>query len=295
MCYPAARQPPRQTSGADRYAVEQSLSVGVFVVRTAPAVPWRGTCRGVDVSAQPATKRRIGIGLVAACATLLTSACAAGQDAQTANIVAAIDATNGNVGDLQLANVAIQPPPNGPSYHAGDAAALQLAVVNNGPSADTLQSISSPAVSGYQVFATAAEASTAASPSASGTSAAGSTSASTSPSASSSPSASASASASTSASASSSASASASAISSAASSAPTSLQIPPGELLSLSVTGSNPVLLIRLSKAQFPGTTVPITFTFANSGSITLQVPIQITGKGTAGLTIAPPSSTGAA
>jgi copper(I)-binding protein len=287
MCYPPARQPPRQTSGADRYAVEQSLSVGVFVVRTAPAVPWRGTCRGVDVSAQPATKRRIGIGLVAACATLLTSACAAGQDAQTANIVAAIDATNGNVGDLQLANVAIQPPPNGPSYHAGDAAALQLAVVNNGPSADTLQSISSPAVSGYQVFATAAEASTAASPSASGTSAAGSTSAS------SSPSASASASASTSASASS--SASASAISSAASSAPTSLQIPPGELLSLSVTGSNPVLLIRLSKAQFPGTTVPITFTFANSGSITLQVPIQITGKGTAGLTIAPPSSTGAA
>jgi copper(I)-binding protein len=40
---------------------------------------------------------------------------------------------------------------------------------------------------------------------------------------------------------------------------------------------------------------VPVTFTFANAGSVTLDVPVQITVNGTVGLTIEPPSSTGAA
>ncbi|MDT4961120.1 MAG: Copper chaperone PCu(A)C, partial [Pseudonocardiales bacterium] len=74
-----------------------------------------------------------------------------------------------------------------------------------------------------------------------------------------------------------------------------SLQVPAGQALALSVNGADPVLLIRLSKALFPGTTVPVTFTFANAGSVTLDVPVQITVNGTVGLTIEPPSSTGAA
>lgn len=240
--------------------------------------------------AAPATKRRIGIGLVAVCATLLTSACATGQQAQTAEVVPAVDATSGTIGDLQLADVAIKPP-DGPSYHSGDAGALQLVVVNNGHAPDTLQSVTSPAASGYQVFATAAEASAAASPSPSDTA---STSPSGTPSGSTSASASGSASGSSSASASTSSSASASS-SAATPSAPISLQVPAGQALALSVNGADPVLLIRLSKALFPGTTVPVTFTFANAGSVTLDVPVQITVNGTVGLTIEPPSSTGAA
>jgi copper(I)-binding protein len=253
------------------------------------------------VIAQPATKRRIGIGLVAVCAMLLTSACAAGQQAQTAEVVPAVDATSGSIGDLQLADVAIKPP-DGPSYRSGDAAGLQFVVANNGHAADTLQSVSSPAASGYQVFATAAEASAAASPSDSATpspsdSGTPSTSTSGTPSGSTSASTSTSASgsASESGSTSPSGSASASASSSAAPSAPISLQVPPDQALALSVNDADPVLLLRLSKALFPGTTVPITFTFANSGSVTLQVPVQITVNGTVGLTIEPPSSTGAA
>ncbi|MEP7019985.1 MAG: hypothetical protein ABI808_05000 [Pseudonocardiales bacterium] len=229
--------------------------------------------------AQPAIKRRIGIGLVAVCAALLTSACAAGQQAQTGKIVPAVDATNGTIGDLQLYNVAIHSP-NGPSYQAGDAAELQLVIVNVGHAADTLTNISSPAASGYQVFATAAEASAAASPSASSSpsdTASGSTSAS----------GSGSASGSTSASGSSSA---------AAPTPPTALQIPPDESLRLSITSDTAVLLVKLSKALFPGTSVPITFTFASAGSVTLTVPVQITlSGGSAGLTIPPPSSSGAA
>jgi copper(I)-binding protein len=234
------------------------------------------------VIAAPAIKRRIGIGLVAVCATLLTSACAAGQRAATANVVAAIDATTGTVGDLQLRDVAIKPPPGGPSYAAGDAAELQLVIVNTGRTTDTLRSVSSPAAAGYQVFATAAEASTAASPSSTPT-----------------PSESTSASGSTSASSSASGtptdSASASSSSSATPSPSVSLQIPAGQALTLSVTDTQPVLLIKLTKALFPGTTVQVTFTFADAGSVTLTVPIQITEGATAGLTVSPPSETGAA
>ena len=225
--------------------------------------------------AAPVTKR-IGIGLVAVCATLLTSACAAGQRAATANVVAAIDATNGTVGNLQLHDVAIKAPPDGPSYAAGAPAELQLVIVNTGTTADTLQSVSSPAASGYQVFATAAEATAATSPSAG---------AATSPSPTPTPSGSTSASS----------SASASASSSAAPSPPVSLQIPAGQPLALSVTGTQPVLLIKLAKALFPGTTVQVTFTFASAGTVTLTVPVQITEGATAGLTVSPASETGAA
>jgi copper(I)-binding protein len=37
------------------------------------------------------------------------------------------------------------------------------------------------------------------------------------------------------------------------------------------------VLTVQLTKALFPGPSVPITFTFANAGSVTLRVPVQLT------------------
>jgi copper(I)-binding protein len=245
------------------------------------------------VIAAPATTRRMGIGLVAICAALLTSACATGQRAATANVVAAVDAASATVGDLQLHDVAIKPPADGPSYASGDAAELQLVIVNTGHATDTLQSVSSPVLSSYQVFATADEASAAAAPSvpatpSDSTSASGSASGTPTDTASGTPTDSTSASGSTSASA------------SASSSAPrlptpVSLQVPAGQALSLSVNDTAAVLLIRLNKSLFPGTSVQMTFTFANAGSVTLTVPVQITANSTAGLTILPPSETGAA
>jgi copper(I)-binding protein len=245
------------------------------------------------VDERPAGKRGLGIALVAVCATLLTSACTAGQQASTAHVVPAVDASSGDLGTIQLRDVAIKPPPNGPSYAIGDAAELQLVVVNVGRNADRLTGVTTPAASGFQVFATEAEAQAAASPtptvsplpSDSGT-----------PSGSGSGSGSGTASGSGSASGSATDSASGSASASTSSAAPPtpapSLAVPPGQALSLSVLETDPVLLLKLTKALFPGPSVPITFTFANAGSITFRVPVQITPYSSPlGVTI-PPIST---
>ena len=205
------------------------------------------------MNAQPAIRRRIGVGLVGVLATLLSSACATGQQAQTAHEVPAIDATSGSVGSIQLHEVAIKPP-SGPAYAAGDSAELQLVVVNTGHVADTLQSVSTPAASVSQAFASPADASAAASPHAGP---------------------------------------SASASSSAAPLSAPSLAIAGGQALSLGVTGTDAVLLLlALTKTLFTGTTVPITFTFAKAGPVTLTVPVQISDNASPpGISIPPLSS----
>ena len=56
--------------------------------------------------------------------------------------------------------------------------------------------------------------------------------------------------------------------------------------------GSSPNTLVMggLKGANlYPGSVVPITFTFANSGSVTLQVPVDLTGSPTTG-SVAPPA-----
>lgn len=257
------------------------------------------------MSERPAGKRSIAIGLVAVCATLLTSACAAGQHAQSANVVPAIDATSGSIGTILLRNVAIKPPPDGPSYAANAPAQLQFVIVNVGRGPDTLTGVTSPAASGFQVFATQAEAQAAASPSAAPASPSDSSSASSSESGSASGSASSSESGSASGSASSSESSSAS-DSTSSSAAPSisaspprarpSLAVPAGQRLSLSVLDTDPVLVLTLTKALFPGPSVPITFTFAGAGSVTLPVPVQITANtAPVGITIPPISSSSVA
>jgi copper(I)-binding protein len=235
------------------------------------------------VNVQPAIKRRIGIGLVAVLVTLLTSACATGQHAQTADEVPAIDATSGSVGSLQLHEVAIKTPP-GSSYAAGDAAVLQLVVVNTGHDTDTLQTVTTPGAAGFQVFASAADASSAASPS---SSSAADTSSAASPSSSSA--------ADTSSAASSSSSSAASGSTSAASTAapaPGALDVAAGQALSLSVTGTDRVLVLRLTKTLFPASSLQVTFTFAKAGSVTLTVPTQISSNASPpGISIPPPGS----
>jgi copper(I)-binding protein len=226
------------------------------------------------VTAPSPGRRRIGIGLVAVCATLLSSSCATGQQAQTANEVPAVDATSGGVGAIQLHDVALASPPDGKSYRAGDDAELQLVIVNDGRSTDSLLSVSTPAASSYRVFASAAQASAAASPGAS-------TSSSAAPSPSAAPSSSAASSPST-----------APASSAAAPPAPAPLGVAAGQARAFGVVAADPVLVVHLTRTLFPGPSVPITFTFANAGSVTLPVPVQITPyTGPAGISV-PPLST---
>lgn len=223
------------------------------------------------MNAQSAFKRRLGIGLVAVLSASLTSACATGQLAQTANQVAAIDGTSAQVGSLRLLDVAIKAPPKGPGYGPGGTAQLQLVVVNVGHDKDTLQGITSPAAARFDVFVNSAEADAAA-PSGSG-------SASAAPSGSTSASGSA---------------ATVSATSSLAPSAPISLDVLAGRSLSLGVTDAGAVLVLHLTKTLFPGTSVPITFTFANAGAVTISVPVKISsGASAPGISVAAPSSDG--
>lgn len=91
-------------------------------------------------------RRRVAVSLLA-CAALLTSACAAGQHAQTAEQTPAMDAAGGAIGTIQLHAVAIAAPPNGPSYSSGQDAVLDLVIVNTGTSDDTLTGISTSAAS----------------------------------------------------------------------------------------------------------------------------------------------------
>ncbi len=249
------------------------------------------------MNAQSAVRRRLGIGLVAVCATLLCASCAAGQEAQTANEIAAVDANSGHVGSMLLRAVAIKAPPNGISYARGDVAELDLVIVNNGNRADTLTGVSSPAASTVRVFNTRAEASAAAIPTPSSASASSSTTASGTASptgtASGSGTASGTGTASSSGSASSSASASVStSTSTSAAPKPPTLNVAGGQTLSIGIARSDAILNLVLNRSLFPGPSVPITFDFANAGSVTIPVPVQLTEHtGSVGIVVPEPSS----
>lgn len=202
--------------------------------------------------------RRIGIGVLAAGAVLTTGACAAGQLAATSLETPAIDGTTGHLGQMQLHAVAIMAP-KGPCVLPGGDAALSFVVVNTGRQPDSLTGVSSPRFASSTTVASTDELATFASADAgSGSCTASSAAASASPSA----------------------------------SAPVTPQPQPqtvgaGQALPLGVynAGTNapgvpttPVVLLRGLKdgPLFPGTTIPITFSFASAGRITLQVPVQV-------------------
>jgi copper(I)-binding protein len=107
------------------------------------------------VNADRVTGRRLGAGLAVA-AALLTSACAAGQLAQTSNERPTIDATNKQIGDIKLQSVAIQAPTGSTKYKAGADAALTVVIVNTGKVPDTLTSITTSAASDWGVYKSAA-------------------------------------------------------------------------------------------------------------------------------------------
>jgi hypothetical protein len=192
------------------------------------------------------------VALVALSAAVLTAACAAGQQAQTANEKPSIDGTQGSVGSIQLDNVALHTPPSN-SYAAGDSVPMSVYIANNGTTADTLTGVTSTAFTGWSVVATSSVPT-------------GSASASASPSGLGAPPASTSA--------------------SAPASGPAQ-QVGAGLAVGLGQTnldgdgkGSDETLLLTgladKSSPLYPGMTVKVTFTFAKAGQTTLTVPVRI-------------------
>lgn len=210
------------------------------------------------MKAQATIMRRIGIGLVALCATMLTASCATGQHASTANNIPAIDGTDGSVGKIDLRAVAIKSPDEA-CYLPGSNAAMTLVIVNSGTTPDTLTGVSSPRFGSAVVAANAAEATTYLQ------SASGSGSCAAAPSGSNTP--------------------------SAAPQASGSLPAPApnpaltaGRALQLGLTDTGtdtsalPVIVLEdlQGNALYPGESIPVTFNFGAAGEITLTVPVQL-------------------
>lgn len=73
-----------------------------------------------------------------------STGCAAGQRAQTANEYSVVDGASANVGSMGLRNAGVTAPTSPVGYDQGATATLSMTVVNNGDSADTLVSVSTP-------------------------------------------------------------------------------------------------------------------------------------------------------
>ena len=174
------------------------------------------------MTAEPVSARRrvvAGVG-VAVAAALLTSACAAGQDAQTANQKPTLDGTNVSVGAIDLRGLSIEAP-SGVSYAPGSNPAIKLVLVNSGHSTDQLTSITSSDASGWGT--------------AIGTTGTGTTST-------------------------------------------TPVDLTPGARVSYGVPeATNSLLLLNTKTTLYPGTTIPVTFTFAKAGSVSVDVPVHLT------------------
>lgn len=201
------------------------------------------------------------IGLVAATA-LVTSACAAGQLAQTSNQKATIDGINKSVGSIDLRAVAIAAPPLGTNaYRPRTAAELKLVLVNSGSRQDTLTSITTSAAGGWATYADYSDAFR--------VQEAGIAAIEGSPSPSAAPS-----------SASSSAAASSPTAPAPSSTPPKGSQVvlvPAGGRASFGTPeAAGAILLMPVTRTLYPGNSVKITFTFANAGSVTFTVPIQL-------------------
>jgi hypothetical protein len=109
------------------------------------------------VNAKPRTARRAGLTVTLIGAALVTSACANGQEAQTAQEKPTLDGTNTTAGNMVLRGLVIESPPTG-KYSSGDDPLLRVVIVNKSGSADTLTGISGSAFSSWGSFASTDEA-----------------------------------------------------------------------------------------------------------------------------------------
>ncbi len=221
---------------------------------------------------QPAVGRRAGLGAVLA-AVLLTSACAAGQLAQTANEKPTLDGTQTDVGHMHLRGLAVEAPVAHPYYPQGADARIALVVVNGGQRSDQLTGISSPAFTSWSAYPSAAQADAVESAD--------------------DPLAAPTASASSSSSSSASASATPATSTAAAPTGSKTVTVPPGSRVGFGTPEAKGGLLImKFKRATYPGSAIRITFTFAHAGSKTINVPVRLTA-GANQSTIPGPSATG--
>ncbi len=237
------------------------------------------------VIAEPGTDRRrrrvTGVLALAATGMLVLAGCAAGQRAHTAEEVPAGVGGSGSIGNLRLLNVNVAAPPNR-SYPQGSDADLQLHIANDGSSPDKLTSVTTNIASSVTFYSAGAGAGSSAS--GSGTSANGSTS----PSGSSTPSPSPTGSAAPRASGSPTASMSPSANPSAGSGSPSSpsvpttgsvssIDVPTGQAVAIGYTSTEAAIVLKgLTGQLWPAQAINITFQFANAGSVTVDVPVQL-------------------
>lgn len=231
------------------------------------------------MNAEPVTARRLGLGVLIA-ATLFTSACAAGQQAQTADQKPTLDGTEASVGDLKLRGLVIEAPKSATSYAAGSNVPVKLVLVNTGQRSDTLTSITSSAIAGWGSYASAADAA-AVQAAASSSAAPPPASPSTPSPASSSASAAKTRPAKTNPAKTSPAQLSPATSPSSSAVLPSpqrSITVPAGSRVSWGVPDSKTaLLLLGLTKRGYPGTAVTLKFTFQRAGSVTVLVPIALT------------------
>jgi copper(I)-binding protein len=192
--------------------------------------------------------RRFSLGVVAIGATLLTASCAAGQDAMTSVEVSVIDGANADVGDIALRVVLVQTPADG-SYAVGTDAQIKAVLANNGQSDDSLTGVTAPAFSAVTLYGNGAIAGA--------ESILDGDNATASPAPTAFP---------------------------AGTGSVTALDIKAGAALSIGQTNDGPAVLLRSltadgagdDKGLFPGESVPVTFSFKNAGSVTVQVPVEL-------------------
>jgi copper(I)-binding protein len=208
-----------------------------------------------------AAVRRIGVGLAVGVA-LLTSACAAGQHAHTASERPTLPGANADLGPIHLRTALIAPPSGTATFFpTGSDLSVTLVIVNSGSKDDELTSVSSPAVTSWGSYATAADAAAVIS----------AQSASSSPQP----------------------GASGSASDQPAPTPSTSVKIPAGSRVSWGTPEAKGALVFSQTTQELrPGTTIPVTFTFANAGSVTVAVPIGLSKSAHTSVIPVPSTST---
>jgi copper(I)-binding protein len=201
------------------------------------------------------------------------AACSAGQVNQTALQVRDKVGTTVSVGKLTLREVELAYPSSG-RYDVGSDAVLQMAIVNESPQADTLVSIRSPAFQGVRVSGTGSQVSASLGPTAApsqstassgagttaGTSAAGTSAAGTTATGTTATGTTGAAGASQSV-----------AQPSQAPSYDTHIPIPGDSAVYLGQNAPH-VTLVGLTQAVTPAQSLPVTFTFRDAGSVTMDV-----------------------
>lgn len=192
--------------------------------------------------------RRLGLGIAVVVATLATAACATGQQAMTSEERPVVDGAYTNVGSIGLRVVLVQTPPN-KYYSAGEDAQVKAILVNNGTSDDSLTGVAAPAFSAVTFYGNGAIAAA--------VSIVDSDNATASPAPTEFP---------------------------AGTGSVTSLDIKAGSTLPVGQTNDGAAILLRSltakgagdDKGLYPGESIPMTFTFKNAGSVTLQVPVEL-------------------